>query len=78
MFIVPKPERGPPVIPTDYKWAQELRPIRTSDVFISTISDERGQELLYADMRISDRRWWCCQFAIVQDVGGFSFISSFL
>lgn len=47
-------EREPPVIPMDYKWAQELGLIRKPAAFISTISDERGQELLYAGMRISD------------------------
>ena len=52
--IVPKPEREPPVIPMDYKWAQELGLIRKPAAFISTISDERGQELLYAGMRISE------------------------
>ena len=52
--IVPRPERDPPVIPMDYKWAQELGLIRKPAAFISTISDERGQELLYAGMRISD------------------------
>jgi len=52
--VVPKPEREPPVIPMDYKWAQELGLIRKPAAFISTISDERGQELLYAGMRISD------------------------
>ncbi|KAG9091731.1 citrate synthase, partial [Ceratobasidium sp. 370] len=52
--IVPAAEREPPVIPMDYKWAQELGLIRKPAAFISTISDERGQELLYAGMRISD------------------------
>ncbi|KAG8802388.1 citrate synthase [Serendipita sp. 411] len=52
--IVPKPERDPPVIPMDYKWAQELGMIRKPAAFISTISDERGQELMYAGMPISD------------------------
>ncbi|KIP02148.1 hypothetical protein PHLGIDRAFT_130891 [Phlebiopsis gigantea 11061_1 CR5-6] len=52
--IVPKAERDPPVIPMDYKWAQELGLIRKPAAFISTISDERGQELLYAGMPISD------------------------
>lgn len=49
-----KGEVEPPVIPMDYKWAQELGLIRKPAAFISTISDERGQELLYAGMRISD------------------------
>lgn len=52
--IVPKPEVPPPTIPMDYKWAQELGMIRKPAAFISTISDERGQELLYAGMPISD------------------------
>ncbi|KAE9389757.1 ATP-citrate synthase [Gymnopus androsaceus JB14] len=52
--IVPAPEREPPVIPMDYKWATELGLIRKPAAFISTISDERGQELLYAGMRITD------------------------
>lgn len=52
--IQPKAEVDPPVIPMDYKWAQELGLIRKPAAFISTISDERGQELLYAGMRISD------------------------
>ncbi|KAG8216625.1 citrate synthase-like protein [Butyriboletus roseoflavus] len=52
--VVPQKEVEPPVIPMDYKWAQELGLIRKPAAFISTISDERGQELLYAGMRISD------------------------
>jgi ATP citrate (pro-S)-lyase len=52
--IKPKPDVEPPVIPMDYKWAQELGLIRKPAAFISTISDERGQELLYAGMTISD------------------------
>ncbi|KAI0305339.1 citrate synthase-like protein [Multifurca ochricompacta] len=52
--IKPAVDRDPPVIPMDYKWAQELGLIRKPAAFISTISDERGQELIYAGMRISD------------------------
>ncbi|KAF9446022.1 ATP citrate lyase isoform 2 [Macrolepiota fuliginosa MF-IS2] len=52
--ISPKRDVDPPVIPMDYKWAQELGLIRKPAAFISTISDERGQELLYAGMRISE------------------------
>ena len=44
----------PPKIPIDYSWAQELGLIRKPAAFISTISDDRGQELLYAGMPISD------------------------
>ncbi|KAJ3821490.1 hypothetical protein F5880DRAFT_1460381, partial [Lentinula raphanica] len=46
--IVPSAETDPPVIPMDYKWTTELGLIRKPATFISTISDERGQELLYA------------------------------
>jgi ATP citrate (pro-S)-lyase len=52
--IVPKPEVEPPNIPMDYNWASKLGLIRKPAAFISTISDERGQELMYAGMRISD------------------------
>lgn len=52
--IKPMPERDPPNIPVDYKWAQELGMVRKPAAFISTISDERGAELLYAGMPITD------------------------
>jgi len=52
--IVPKPERPPPAIPIDYKWAQELGMVRKPAAFISTISDERGAELMYSGVKISD------------------------
>ncbi|BGP17931.1 hypothetical protein JCM10213_003939 [Rhodosporidiobolus nylandii] len=53
-IVVPKAEVAAPQIPIDYKWAQELGMVRKPAAFISTISDERGQELLYAGMPISD------------------------
>jgi ATP citrate (pro-S)-lyase len=52
--IVPEPEPEVPKIPIDYSWAQELGLIRKPAAFISTISDDRGQELLYAGMPISE------------------------
>lgn len=52
--IVPEPEPVVPKIPIDYSWAQELGLIRKPAAFISTISDDRGQELLYAGIPISD------------------------
>jgi ATP citrate (pro-S)-lyase len=52
--IKPGTEPVPPKIPIDYSWAQELGLIRKPAAFISTISDDRGQELLYAGMPISD------------------------
>lgn len=52
--VVPQTEPVVPKIPIDYSWAQELGLIRKPAAFISTISDDRGQELLYAGMPISD------------------------
>ena len=52
--IVPETEPAVPKIPIDYSWAQELGLIRKPAAFISTISDDRGQELLYAGIPISD------------------------
>ncbi|OLL23321.1 putative ATP-citrate synthase subunit 1 [Neolecta irregularis DAH-3] len=52
--LVPKADKEPPKIPMDFSWAQELGLIRKPAAFISTISDDRGQELLYAGMPISD------------------------
>jgi len=52
--IVPKADVEPPAIPMDYQWAAKLGLVRKPAAFISTISDERGQELMYSGMRISD------------------------
>ncbi|KAI8907967.1 citrate synthase-like protein [Gorgonomyces haynaldii] len=52
--IVPAAEPPVPKIPIDYAWAQELGLIRKPASFISTICDDRGQELLYAGMAISE------------------------
>lgn len=51
--IVMKPEPSFPKVPIDYAWAQELGLIRKPAAFVSTICDDRGQELLYAGMPIS-------------------------
>lgn len=52
--LKPRPEIPAPKIPMDYAWAQELGLIRKPASFISTISDDRGQELVYAGMNVSD------------------------
>ncbi|KAF2152430.1 ATP citrate lyase subunit 1 [Myriangium duriaei CBS 260.36] len=52
--IKPQAEPAVPKIPMDYNWASQLGLIRKPAAFISTISDDRGQELLYAGMPISD------------------------
>ena len=52
--IKPAPEPVLPTVPIDYAWAQELGLIRRPTAFLSSICDDRGQELLYAGMPISD------------------------
>eukprot|EP00050_Salpingoeca_kvevrii_P006445 m.289422 g.289422 ORF g.289422 m.289422 type:complete len:1078 (+) comp12131_c0_seq1:124-3357(+) len=52
--IVPGPEPPQPKVPLDYNWAQELGLIRKPANFVSSITDERGEELLYAGMPITD------------------------
>lgn len=59
--IVPKPEPPVPKIPMDYTWAKRLGLIRKPANFISTISDDRGDELTYSGMPISA--------AIEEDIG---------
>eukprot|EP00056_Hartaetosiga_gracilis_P009079 m.130072 g.130072 ORF g.130072 m.130072 type:complete len:1078 (+) comp13055_c2_seq4:64-3297(+) len=51
--IVPQPEPPAPKVPIDYKWAAELGLIRKPANFVSSISDERGEELHYAGMPIT-------------------------
>ncbi|XP_018318555.1 ATP-citrate synthase isoform X2 [Agrilus planipennis] len=53
-IIKPKPEVPPPTVPMDYNWARELGLIRKPASFMTSICDERGQELLYAGIPISD------------------------
>jgi ATP citrate (pro-S)-lyase len=52
--IIPKPEPPVPKIPMDFNWAKRLGLIRKPANFISTISDDRGDELTYAGMPISE------------------------
>ncbi|KAF1329283.1 Atp-citrate synthase, partial [Globisporangium splendens] len=51
--IVPKPEVPVPKVPMDYAWAKNLGLIRKPANFISSITDDRGEELRYAGMPIS-------------------------
>ena len=51
--IVPQPELAPPTVPMDYNWARELGLIRKPASFMTSICDERGQELLYAGIPIT-------------------------
>lgn len=52
--IVEQPEPAVPKIPLDYDWAKQLGLVRKPAAFISTISDDRGAELLYAGVPISE------------------------
>ncbi|KAJ1454823.1 citrate synthase-like protein [Pelagophyceae sp. CCMP2097] len=52
--IVEKPEPETPKVPMDYTWAKRLGMIRKPANFISTISDDRGEELKYCGKNISD------------------------
>mmetsp|Transcript_12735 Transcript_12735/g.33221 ORF Transcript_12735/g.33221 Transcript_12735/m.33221 type:complete len:601 (-) Transcript_12735:1240-3042(-) len=51
--VVEGPEPAPPHMPMDYKWASELGLVRKPAAFVSTICDDRGEELLYAGMPIT-------------------------
>ncbi|XP_077979169.1 ATP-citrate synthase-like [Glandiceps talaboti] len=52
--IVPEEELPPPTVPMDYAWARELGLIRKPASFMTSICDERGQELIYAGMPITE------------------------
>lgn len=59
--IMPFVEPPVPKIPMDFSWAKRLGLIRKPANFISSISDDRGDELSYAGMPISE--------AISEDIG---------
>jgi ATP citrate (pro-S)-lyase len=50
----PIPDVEPPIIPLDYDVALKKGMIRKPANFISTISDDRGEELRYCGIKISD------------------------
>ncbi|KAJ0058312.1 hypothetical protein NL108_013184, partial [Boleophthalmus pectinirostris] len=52
--ILPAEEMPPPTVPMDYSWARELGLIRKPASFMTSICDERGQELIYAGMPITE------------------------
>uniref|UniRef100_A0A3Q3IWQ5 ATP-citrate synthase n=1 Tax=Monopterus albus TaxID=43700 RepID=A0A3Q3IWQ5_MONAL len=52
--IQPAGELPPPTVPMDYSWARELGLIRKPASFMTSICDERGQELIYAGMPITE------------------------
>jgi hypothetical protein len=60
------PEPDAPKMPMDYAWAKQLGLIRKPASFVSSISDDRGEELLYAGVPISKvRQKGCIMFLII-------------
>jgi len=52
--IVETPEGETPVVPMDYTWAKKLGMVRKPANFISSIADDRGEELKYCGVTITD------------------------
>ncbi|CAE8600624.1 unnamed protein product [Polarella glacialis] len=52
--IVETPEGETPQVPMDYTWAKKLGMVRKPANFISSISDDRGEELKYGSLTISE------------------------
>jgi ATP citrate (pro-S)-lyase len=52
--IVEFVEPETPAVPMDYTWAKKLGMVRKPANFISSISDDRGEELKYCGVQISD------------------------
>merc|ERR1719181_187634 len=52
--IVEEPEGETPQVPMDYTWAKKLGMVRKPANFISSISDDRGEELTYCGLSISE------------------------
>ena len=55
---MPVAEPPPPKMPMDFAWAKQLGLIRKPANFVSSISDDRGEELTYAGVPISKVRSW--------------------
>ncbi len=51
--VVRAPEPAVPKMPLDFSWAKSLGLVRKPAAFVSSISDDRGEELLYAGMPLS-------------------------
>merc|ERR1719401_3073390 len=52
--IVETPEGETPQVPMDYTWAKKLGMVRKPANFISSIADDRGEELKYCGVTISE------------------------
>eukprot|EP00434_Breviolum_minutum_P034321 symbB.v1.2.030373.t1/scaffold3260.1/size60085/5 len=54
LYTKMEPEGETPQVPVDYTWAKKLGMVRKPANFISSISDDRGEELQYCGISISD------------------------
>jgi ATP citrate (pro-S)-lyase len=52
--IIETPEGETPQVPMDFTWAKKLGMVRKPANFISSIADDRGEELSYCGLAISD------------------------
>merc|ERR1712232_1355387 len=52
--IIETPEGETPQVPMDYTWAKKLGMVRKPANFISSIADDRGEELKYCGVTISE------------------------
>merc|ERR1719392_667377 len=52
--VVETPEGETPQVPMDYTWAKKLGMVRKPANFISSIADDRGEELKYCGVSITD------------------------
>merc|ERR1712218_473321 len=52
--ILPMKEVAPPPVPMDYAWAREVGLIRRPASFVTSMTDERGEELMYSGEKISE------------------------
>merc|ERR1712151_1232216 len=52
--IVETPEAETPQVPADYAWAKKLGMVRKPANFISSIADDRGEELKYCGVAITE------------------------
>ncbi len=48
-----EPEQEPPRVPMDFSWAKQMGLIRKPAEFVTSISDERGEEVVYGGMPLS-------------------------
>merc|ERR1712193_383154 len=52
--IIEIPEAETPQVPVDFSWAKKLGMVRKPANFISSIADDRGEELKYCGVSITD------------------------